>query len=546
LLLFASDQHIIFETFGFCCSFIRSANEIANYSTRDTLRSVQYMFCQTGCAFKMREIDNPPHAASLMESMRSIGYSLETALADLIDNSISAKARQINIEFRPFSEPYIAIMDDGLGMTEKELHAAMRHGSRNPLEDRRDSDLGRYGLGLKTSSLSQCRRMTVVSLKDKDLSACCWDLDVVVERQSWVMLSLDEEDIDRIPHVELLRSQGTGTLVLWQKLDRLTAGESSTERAMGQQIDQARRHLALVFHRYIAGEQGLPGLGIAINQNPLEAIDPFLLEHRATQRIDEDRFIVEGKRVIVKPFILPHISKLTPEETERAGGSEGLRSQQGFYVYRNRRLIIWGTWFRLARKDELSKLARVRVDIPNSLDHLWTLDIKKSAAYPPEAVRINLRRTVERIREFSGRTIVFRGRAANTGMVTPGWSEVVDRNGVRFDINRNHPAIKTFESQLADENRATFDAVLRVLESSFPADALYARMASEMRSAFNGEDSMVQFEALARALIAGLDVASPIRSSLLRNLHLIEPFSEHPENAKKIAQELMENESADS
>ena len=490
----------------------------------------------------MREIQHPPHAPSLLESMRSIGYSLESALADLIDYSISAKSKHINIEFRPTDTPYIAIIDDGDGMTKDSLESAMRHGSTNPLQIRHSDDMGRYGLGLKTSSLSQCRRMTVVSLRNSVLCAYCWDLDIVVERGSWVMLELDAGDIADIPHLDVLRTQGKGTIVLWQNLDRLTMGESSMDTALGQQMDHARGHLSLVFHRFINPEPGRSRVSLSINQNPLPAIDPFLLDHKATQHLDEDIFSVDGRKIVVKPFILPHASKLSPTEMARAGGSDGLRNQQGFYVYRNRRLIIWGTWFRLARKDELSKLARVRVDIPNSLDHLWTLDIKKSAVHPPEAVRSNLRRTVERIRQASGRTITFRGRSADKGEITPGWHEIIDRGGVRFDINRDHPSVKAFVCRLSQADAAAFDAVLTVVESSFPADALYSTMASDMRSSFNSDETSGHLREAARSLFADLDASSPLRTTLLATLHLIEPFNLHPAITKKIVEEMEQHD----
>jgi hypothetical protein len=470
--------------------------------------------------------------------MRSIGYSLESALADLIDNSISAKAKRINVEFRPFDDPYIALIDDGIGMSQSTLENAMRHGSTNPLKKRDADDMGRYGLGLKTSSLSQCRRMTVVSLHKGTVCAYCWDLDVVVKRNSWVMLELDQDDINKLPHLDTLHEQGKGTIVLWQNLDRLLTGESSADLALGEQMDVARSHLSLVFHRFISPEAGRARLKLAINQNVLPAIDPFLSDHKATQILDEDSFKVEKSKVVVKPYILPHSSKLSPKDMERAGGSDGLRNQQGFYIYRNKRLIIWGTWFRLAKKDELSKLARVRVDIPNTLDHLWTLDIKKSAVHPPEAVRLNLKRTVERIRLVSGRTISFRGRTAVKGDLTPGWNEVIDRNGIRFDINRDHPAIRALASRLVGDDSSALQSALTAVETSFPADALYSRMASDLRSGFNSEDVSSRLKEIAQSIFANPAITSSARKNLLATLHLIEPFNLHPVVTKKIIQEI--------
>ena len=227
------------------------------------------------------------------------------------------------------------------------------------------------------------------------------------------------------------------------------------------------------------------------------------------------------------------------KEIELAGGSDGIRNHQGFYIYRNRRLIIWGTWFRLAGKDELSKLARVRVDIPNALDHLWTLDIKKSAAHPPEAVRRNLKRTIDRIRAVSGRTITFRGRISEKSDFTSTWNEVVDRGGVRFDINREHPLIKEFRSGLSGKyTESLFEMILKIIEGSFPADALYSRMASDMKPGFNGEYLENKLREMATTLFEGMALESPIRIHLLATLHVIEPFNLYPALTKKIVEEL--------
>ncbi|WP_397451819.1 ATP-binding protein [Pseudomonas sp. NA-150] len=487
----------------------------------------------------MREIQHPPHAASLLESMRSIGYTLESALADLIDNSLSAKAKDINIEFRPFVDPYIALIDNGVGMSPEVLESAMRHGSTNPLAARGIDDMGRYGLGLKTASLSQCRRMTVVSKQGNVVSAFCWDLDVVIKKGSWVMLALDSVDYEAVPHFSELMGQRSGTIVLWQNLDKLTAGEASAESALGDKMLYAREHLSLVFHRFLIKEGSKHRVNMSINGNPLAAVDPFFSSHKSTQPLDDDSFSVEGQRVLVKPFILPHASKLSTQEVLLAGGNEGVRNQQGFYIYRNRRLIIWGTWFRLARKDELSKLARVRVDIPNSLDHLWTLDIKKSAAHPPEAVRANLKRTVERIRAVSGRTIAFKGRKVESSEIVPGWHEILDRDGFRYDINRDHPLVKEYCRTLSPEEMSAFKLVLSVIESTFPADALYSRMAADVRPDFNADSVTDKIYILARELFSNMATDSVSRKRILATLHLIEPFSLHPELTKRIIEEYM-------
>lgn len=306
----------------------------------------------------MIEKENPPFAPSLMESMRSMGYSLGSALADLIDNSISAKATQVNLFFSPLDDPYVAIVDNGDGMSPDRLDEAMRHGSSSPLDLRGESDLGRFGLGLKTASLSQCSCMTVISLCGGVLSARRWDMGVIKSKEKWIMLVLDGDEISSLPHVGNLHESGHGTIVLWQELDRLLAGEADLQRAIGEKVDEAREHLSLVFHRFIQGEHGLRRVAISINGTELIPFDPFLDAHSLTQKLPQDRFQIEGHSVTVKPFILPHPTRLSPQEAALAGGVEGLRGHQGFYVYRGKRLIVWGTWFRLARKDELIRLSR--------------------------------------------------------------------------------------------------------------------------------------------------------------------------------------------
>jgi hypothetical protein len=488
----------------------------------------------------MQEIDHPPDAPSLLESMRSMGYSLESALSDIVDNSLSAKAKHVAIEFRPDPLPYVAVLDDGEGMTQKELEQAMRHGSTNPNTVREQSDLGRYGLGLKTASLSQCRRLTVVSLKEGKLSGYRWDLDLILKRKAWTLLKLDRRDLKDLPHFDQLKLAQSGTLVVWQELDRMLAGEHSVERAIGRLMAVANDHLSLVFHRYIDGEPGRPAVAIAFNKRKLDAVDPFLQEHTATQRLAEESFLVERRKVTVKPFVLPHLSKLIKADIARAGGGEGLRHQQGFYVYRNRRLIIWGTWFRLAKKDELSKLARVRVDIPNSLDHLWTIDVKKSAAVPPEAVRKNLQRTIERIRQVSGRTLVFRGRQATNGLATPAWNEIADREGFRFDINRGHPVIEDLRCNLSPGQQSKLESILRILEQSFPAEALYALLASDERPKSAGENVESDFRDLVTQMLNGWAGGELEKRGLLESLHMIDPFSKNPGIARRVALDILD------
>jgi DNA mismatch repair enzyme (predicted ATPase) len=470
----------------------------------------------------MEIIPLPPNAPVLMEATRAIGYSLETAVADIIDNSITANADQIDIYFFPVDNPYIAIVDNGIGMDRNGLINAMRYGSQNPLVDRITSDLGRFGLGLKTASMSQCRKLTVISRKYGKINGAQWDLNFVAQSNDWSLKLLDDCEIGNLPHVEDLIANGTGTLVLWQDFDRLSAGEINFDDNISKKMDRVRSHLSLVFHRYLSGEVGLKKVRISINRLPLEPIDPFLAG-KSTQVMDEEPIIVEGHRVIVRPYILPHVSSLSQTELNMLGGEEGLRKQQGFYVYRNKRLIVWGTWFRMMRKGELSKLARVRVDIPNSLDYLWTLDIKKSVATPPEIVRRNLAPIIAKLAESSKRTWTYRGKKETDDSKIHIWNRLRTREGgVVYEINRDHPLVEavrdTGETVLVEQ-------LLLQIERNLPINQLYIDLTNDQQVLNETEVSKMEMQNMITQLLAKCSNEQE-RKAMARRLTVTEPFDQ--------------------
>lgn len=421
----------------------------------------------------MKIIDLPPIAPTLIESTRAMGYSLEAAIADIIDNSIAANADTVQISFFPLHGAYISILDNGFGMNAEELNTAMQYGSQNPLNDRQLTDLGRFGLGLKTASLSQCRMLTVASKKNNKIEVRRWDIDFVRSTGQWSLISLnDSEELSSIPNIKELEKQKSGTLVVWQHLDRMEAGTIDFAKSMGKQIDLVRDHLALVYHRYLAGESGIRKLSISINGDNVLPADPFLMK-KSDQTMQEETYVINGSRIKVQPFILPHISKMTAAEIKSAGGKEGLRKLQGFYVYRNKRLLVWGTWFRMMRKGELSKLARIRVDIPNTLDDLWTLDIKKSSAMPPEEVRANLANVIDRIGEKSKLKFTHRGKIEVSDKEVHLWNRLKARDGgYYYEINKQHPLIEQLSNELKDNQKMLY-AVLTQIEKTIPLNQLY-------------------------------------------------------------------------
>jgi hypothetical protein len=428
------------------------------------------------------EIEEQLPDPQLMESMRSVGYSLESALADLIDNCLSAEANCVDVFYRSAAdEPVIAILDNGHGMDAEEARVALKLAGTNKSQRRSANDLGRFGLGLKTASLSQGRVLTVVTKQGEEVTALEWDLDFVAAQGSWSMKVLNAEDQASIPLISEVMALETGTLVLWSKLDLLLGDASNISSYLADRMADAARHLELVFHRYIAGEGASKPVRMAINGRPLKNVDPFLERNPSTQRSPVEFIGGGSNRVVVQAFTLPHLSKLTAADKEIARIGDRMRDSQGFYVYRNRRLIDFGSWFRLTPKDELAKLARVRVDIPNSLDNEWSLDIKKSRAVPPESVRRELRRLIERIVGQSKSVHTYRGRrdeSQTDGVFV--WQLIRSRDSFSYRINRDHPLLAPRPGQ-PDSERDYLDKMFALIEDMFPVHDVYARMSGDKR-----------------------------------------------------------------
>ena len=481
----------------------------------------------------MKTINLPPYAPTLIESTRAMGYSLESAVADIIDNSIAAFASKVDLFFFPVDGEYIAFLDNGEGMTSEELNMAMQYGSKNPLESRDQSDLGRFGLGLKTASLSQCKMLTVISKSKEGIEARRWDVDYVAETGEWSLIVLDDSEIQECPHFFDLDKYDKGTLVIWQKLDRLKAGETNFEQTMGRKMDDVRDHLSLVFHRYLFGEKGIKKLQILMNNQPVQPIDPFLTS-KSTQAMDDEIMIVQGEKIVVRPYILPHTSKMTADELNSLGGKDGLRRQQGFYVYRNKRLLVWGTWFRMMRQGEMSKLVRIRVDIPNALDDLWTLDIKKSSAVPPAAVRSNLRVVIEKMSDKSKRTWTVRGKKEIDDKAIHVWNRLRTRNGgYIYQINRHHPLAE--ELLKNTEVSKQVEALLKQIENNIPLNALYVDLTNDVKI---DNDVGEEYKDIRESMIDILHNTAPeLQESMINNLVSCEPFVAYK---KELLQEFMD------
>jgi hypothetical protein len=472
----------------------------------------------------------PPRADAMMESLRSVGYALETAVADIVDNSISAEARNIDIWFE-WAGPgsWVRIKDNGHGMSDSELREAMRLGGRSPLDPRSPSDLGRFGLGLKTASFSQCRRLTVTSSqKGKPANLRCWDLDVVQAWRDWILLDQAAPTSD---HAALIPPpDGGGTVVLWELLDRIVAnpeGAGSHDNFL-EMVDDTYDHLAMVFHRYLTGRAAIR---MTLNSRKVEPWDPFLSANPATQALAETELGDGDTELVIKPYVLPHESKLSQDEHRAASGPRGWNAQQGFYVYRNRRLIVPGSWLGMYQQEEHTKLARIQLDIQNSLDQAWHVDVRKATAVPPAMIRRQLQQIAQRTRQTARKVYGHRGAALSKkleGSITHVWDErQVPDGGHNYRVNRGHPIVK--EALAFKNNRVAVLAAIRIVEETLPVNLITARFSEQsldQEAPFQRSEAEVvsMMDRLAGSLC---DTMSPlaIREMLLK----LEPFAHYPD-----------------
>lgn len=422
----------------------------------------------------------PPNAGPLVESLRDFGYTLPSALADLIDNSITAGARNIQVTIDTGGRnPHIAVTDDGRGMSLKTLIEAMRMGCHGPLGERNSDDLGRFGLGLKTASLSQGRRLTVITQMRQrgGVTVRQWDIPYILKTGKWQLL----KDLTPIAslYVEQIKGRHSGTAVVIEDLDRpsfLQVSPGELQEHLGQMLETVRQHLSMVFHRFIED-----GLIIKLGPTALRSWDPFLKGRSAELPREQ---LCSGE-ITITPYVLPHHSKLSDEEHGQAAGPNGWNAHQGFYIYRARRLIVPGTWLNLHfRKEEHFKLARIQVDLSNSMDAAWHLNVMKSHVAAPAFLRDDFKRIAGDVRRQAAEVYRHRGERQAPSDPPPQrfvWKRLGSRTGVRYRLDRTHPVLQSLVHSGCDHD-SLLEQVLQLIERTVPI----ASMLQEPARALDG------------------------------------------------------------
>lgn len=488
----------------------------------------------------------PPLAGAMVESLRGVGYSAASALADIVDNSISVGAKNVWVAFAyrgPAST--VAILDDGHGMSADELLRAMTLGGINPLLHRAGGDLGRFGLGLKTASFSQCRCLTVASLKDGAISVRRWDLDYIARPDvgDWRLLSSPRKGSEAL--LAPLDGLSQGTLVLWEGLDRMVGAaglkDMAAENAFLDLVERVEQHLAMVFHRFVDGLA--PELRLHINGHRVKGWDPFLSSNPATDSTPIDYLHSNHGRGELQGFVLPHKDKLSEGEYAGAGGIEGWTAQQGFYVYRNRRLLVAGGWLSLGSPrvwtmEEPFKLARLRLEFSNDADHEWDIDVKKSVARPPRQLRRRIQELAEIVRGNARRVFAHRGeygaRAAVPDLSTV-WVSGTSKGTTTYRVNRDHPLVA---KALKDPDPKSVAELLRLVEETVPVQRIWLDTVEKggMQKGPFSEEASPEVEELARSMVhhwvAKVGMSHELAVSRLRTT---EPFQNFPHLIARLA-----------
>lgn len=478
-----------------------------------------------------------------MESMRGVGYDAKTAIADLIDNSIAAAASCAWITFLwDGTNSSVSILDNGDGMDPEAIDRAMTLGAQ-PTTPRTSGDLGRFGLGLKTASLSQCRRVIVGSkCVDGPLLVRVWDLGIVESTNEWLVETQLTDAVEEA-QLEPLRSLDSGTVVVWRSLDRMIGEHQVDDQQAMLDFQRTARevedHLGMVFHRYLEGPQ--PRLKLLIHgksdEYRIKGWDPFYRSHPATQNLPEVRRGTKDGTVTIRGFVLPHKDRIPSRDFDSLGGPEGWVAQQGFYVYRNDRMLVAGTWLGLGSpkrwsRDEQHKLARLQLDLPNTLDATWSLDIKKSKAHPPLDLRDWLTRYASSVRDAAREVLVHRGRRASTTEAASYAALWHADSGPspRYKINRGHPLVaECLQGRVT--GRVQLEGLIALLEATVPIHRIWLDVSAkpEVPDTVRVQLSELLVLELAKDLLARLVAGGAVTyNAALTTIRQTEPFDQFP------------------
>ena len=406
---------------------------------------------------KLRLEDASPNPEFLIKSIAEQGYSLETSLADLMDNSISANGNKIEVLIDMDHEPFRLFMaDNGEGMTESELSRNMQFPSNSPEDIRRNSDLGRFGLGMKTASFSQTRKFTVLSKKkgDKKYHGRTWDVDFLRDN-GWKIIVNSEEEVAKLvyrynrlskEYINAYENYEPNTIVLWDGLYKFESylEEANRKQALKREMTEVTSdYLALVFHRFMERNQN--PLKIRINNTIVNPFNPFPEEEKDFRQIEPKQSAFRSDVIKIEGFVLPAraITESSKGISKWTTSYRGLMDMEGLYIYRADRIILFGGWNGIVKKAPRLQLARLRVEVGNSVDHLLHLNVAKSQIVVPHELREAFGNYIQELKIEAEREYYNRGIRKFSGSKTQNHNQLFERSysnkGSVLEVNNNFP-----------------------------------------------------------------------------------------------------------
>lgn len=419
-----------------------------------------------------------PSPALEIKTLMRIGYNFNSALADIIDNSLAAKAKKISIEALPGREsPIVSITDNGVGMSPDELVKNMRLSCKDAEEVRLDGDLGRFGSGMKTASFSQARKLIVITKSELgERSGAIWDIDLIQKNDSWDLQILNDEEISSLIPTRL-DSYVSGTSVIWGKLQNFEKSEhdGSVDQLIASALVEVKEYVSLYFHRFLSGSNKVV---IEINGSQLVPTDPFLTRAQGYQEGPVASLRFKRGKISIKTHVLPPITNMKNEDLKKLGGSLSVVSKQGLYIYREKRLIIAGDWMGIQSVNNLGALARVQVDIPSALDEDWSTDVKKEKLQLPPKVKATLKKYISDPVKRSKRAYKYRGAKEKDGEF---WDITTDERTGKIDygISLSSLELRSLIAELDDSQKKLLYKYLVKLGPNLPINHIYKTMSEK-------------------------------------------------------------------
>lgn len=426
--------------------------------------------------------DVTPNPEYLIKSISEQGYSFEAAIADLIDNSISAGADKIEILIDTESEPFkLFLADNGCGMSESQLKDCMKFPSKSPDANREDSDLGRFGLGMKTASFSQTRKFTTISRSrgERHFYARTWDLELL-KNNKWNLLINSAEDINNSLELYSNISQSRinefpdfdpNTVIVWEGLYKFEQylEEKNRESALYKEIDKISEHLSLVFHRFMEKQDNK--LQIRINNQLLKPFNPFPIKENDFRSLEFRKRKFGDDSIRIEGFILP--SRSIQENKQGLSiwttKNRSLMDMEGIYIYRADRLILFGGWNGLIKKSPRLQLARLQVEIGNNADHLLHLNVAKSQVIIPHELKNAFQGYINDLKLEAEKEFYNRGirqfnepkERTNTHL----FERNISSKGPVLEINKEFELIKSLLSELDKHQSAKLNMLFSMVNT---------------------------------------------------------------------------------